>query len=128
MSMDNIRTSISQKDTLFKVYRRGTKLNKRLFDESDIVIEDGRVVIDITGYEVSRRIKAQLTQLSWRPQALIETNERLANECKNHTQPQNFKVYDMLLAQAEEIRVLLRQCGIEEPKTTLHSKCSGGKK
>ena len=46
-------------------------MDKPLFDAENIIIEDGRVVIDIAGYEVSKKIKEQLTQLSWRPYSLI---------------------------------------------------------
>ena len=60
-------------------------------------------------------MKNQLVQLGWRIYALIESRESKAEEIKDHKMPQNFKLNEMMIAQAEELRILLRQCGIPEP-------------
>ena len=77
-----------------------------------------RGIIDMNkdNYLQQKFTKEQLTQLSWRPLSLIKSREEMAYEMRDHIQPQNFKLSDMLMAQAEEIRILLRQCGIPEPE------------
>lgn len=91
-------------------------------DESEIFVspvfkDEDNAILSIRPKPVkdAELLKLQLTQLSWRPHAMIVSLERKAKRVKNTTQPQTFKLYDMLLAQAEMIRVLLRQCQIPEP-------------
>lgn len=79
--------------------------------------DEDNAIVHITPRPIKEAelLKQQIVQMSWRPHALIVSLEKQAKELKNHTQPQNFKLYDMLLAEAEILRVLLRQCQIPEP-------------
>ena len=88
---------------------------------SEVLHEENQVILSMKpmSLEQAMLIKQQIVQLSWRPHAMIKSLENIAKRIKNKTQPQNFKAYDMLLAEAEEIRVLLRCCQMAEPKTTI---------
>ena len=80
-------------------------------DETNAIIS-----IEPMPKEQAELLKQQLIQLSWRPHALIKSLEQQAKRVKKGIQPQDFKLHEMLFAEAEELRVLLRQCQIPEPK------------
>ena len=92
-------------------------LNKDKIFISPILHEKSNVILSLPPMpkEQAELIRDQLVQLSWRPHALIKSLENQAKRCKKNVLPQNFKLDDMLLAEAEELRVLLRQCQIVEP-------------
>ena len=93
-----------------------------------INVEQTVVAIKCDSREKADELKFQLEQLNWRIFSLIESNEKHVKHSSQCIEPQNFKAHEVFEAQAEELRVLLRQCGIPEPQKTLVLIGSGEKK
>ena len=97
---------------------------KQVFDEKDIMIlyppyiNQKQVVVAIKceDKEKAKKLKFALEQFNWRIFRMIERLEEQAKHSKSCKEPQNFKLHEMLFAEAEQLRVLLRCCDIPEPK------------
>lgn len=101
------------------------KKYQTLFDEEKIIIlyppyinqEHVVVAIKCDNREQAKKLKFSLEQFNWRIFKMIQSLEEQAKKCGQNTEPQDFKLHEMLEAQAEQLRVLLRCCEIPEPKS-----------